>query len=92
MTSADPIDEWKADMANYDQNRTSLGFTQEYAPRVNAAIVKASESSYNPILQKYTNPQEEAAQQHFEAERAIETLAQNKVIRMFKLSGSSTQV
>jgi hypothetical protein len=38
---------------------------------------------YNPITQKYNDPQKEAATQHFEKQSMVDVLAANKVSYTF---------
>ena len=57
----DPVAEWGNDLRSYQESRTHIGYVSapQYNPRVTHKAVRQQETSYNPILQQYTDPARE---------------------------------
>lgn len=78
MQTADPIDEWRNTISQYEMGKSSLNFMQPPVKHVKAGEIKKIETMYNPILQQYSNPNMENEVRHYERESLIDTLAKNK--------------
>ena len=71
------VQEWKQSLQQYDQDRRKV---PELIPqtRVTHSEISRRENTYNPILQRYTNPRIESNLKEIESQRMIETLAKNQ--------------
>ena len=70
---------WKQGMTKYEEGRTLWRDPVEpYVKRTNKDI-KARETSYNPITQKFRDPQVEKHVERAEQDNFIDVLAKNKV-------------
>lgn len=77
-TAGDPIGDWQREIWDYELSKTQLSFKQEFNPWVTHKLIKAAETSYNPILQKYSDTHVETRATQGEHENFIDTLAKNK--------------
>jgi hypothetical protein len=77
-------DTWKQEMNKYQETRTA--WKQPVEPYVKKTYkdIKMRETSYDPILQKYRNPNIEDRLAELEKQAFIDVLAKNKVINMFR--------
>ena len=77
----DPVAEWGNDLRSYQENRKHIGYVSapQYNSRVTHNAVRQQETSYNPILQQYTDPARETTTKSREHVQAREQLAKNKV-------------
>jgi hypothetical protein len=78
MQSVDPVDEWRHTVRDYHNSKTNLQFQQQPVYHVNHHEIKAMETMYNPILQKYTDPGLESNVRTNEKVDLIDSLAKNK--------------
>ena len=58
----DPVAEWGNELRSYQEQRKHIGYVSapQYNPRVTHKAVRIKETSYNPILQQYTDPSRES--------------------------------
>ena len=59
----DPVAEWGNELRNYKMNKTHIGYVSQpqYNPRVTHKEIRIKETSYNPILQQFTDPARETS-------------------------------
>jgi hypothetical protein len=74
----DPVDEWRSTVQDYHSSKTHLQFAQQPICHVKHKEIKAIETMYNPILQKYNDSSVEKEVQQYERTNLVETLAKNK--------------
>lgn len=84
MTSpqTDPMQEWGDEIRKYKEQKVQTGYIAkpEYITQVKHTEMKKAETSYNPILQQYTDNDIEGKLKHIEKDHMIDVLANNKVI------------
>jgi len=74
------VDEWKKSLTQYANSKKELEWKKNQpVTYITEKMKKNIEAKYNPILQKYTDPNTEKLVQAKEQEDFIRTLAQNKV-------------
>lgn len=74
------IDQWKTTMREYKETKNKLPWgTNPQISYVNEKEKKELEQQYDPILQKYRDPNRENDTKKAEQENMLLTLAKNKV-------------
>lgn len=74
----DGISMWKADMDDYLNKKKNLQFEPNPYKKVTHEFIKHQDTIYNPIIQKYTNPNHETKVTDFEKQNFVDVLAKNK--------------
>lgn len=82
----DGMKDWKRDIADYEDKKKHLQFQQPSYHKVTHEWMKAQECIYNPVTQKYNNPNHENKVTDFEKQNFIDVLAKNKVSRKFLIA------
>ena len=74
------MEQWKQQLKDYEAGRTQTSWNEQPGvERINAKVIKERDVRYNPVLQKYNDPDFETRLRQTEREDALMQLAKNKV-------------
>lgn len=74
----DGYDAWRREVIAYDEAKKNLQFVPEPYKKVTNEFIKRQEVQYNPITQRFTDPEREDKVKQVEQQNQLEVLAQNK--------------